>query len=219
MTILDNYPELQLALDQALSFLPKLIVALLVFGIGLLIAPLIRSSLRRLFRLVQLESLAEKSGVDGFLLQGGIDQTASGILTQLIYWIFIFCVLLLSLYIAGLSVAAEIFREILLYIPRILVAVAILIFGSLLARFVRAFLYSTLNHLGTREAKWMSLASYGVMMIFVVFMSLEQLQIGGEILTSAFQIVFGSICIALAISFGLGGKDKAAEWINRTFKK
>ena len=53
----------------------------------------------------------------------------------------------------------------------------------------------------------------------VFFVALEQLQIGTELLTSAFQIGFGAICLALALAFGIGGKDWAAGVIAKCTKK
>lgn len=201
------------------AYLPRLLLALGVFLIGVLIAPIIRGALRKAFNWVNLETLAEKSGVNSFLSQGGIKQNTSGLLVELIFWFFIFSVLLLSLDVAGLNVAGDIFEKIFLYIPRVVIAVAILIFGSLIAKFIRGFVAGTLSHLQQGESKWMSTAAYLVFMVFVVFMALEQLEIGGDILTSAFQLLFGSLCLALAIAFGLGGKDVAAQWLSKTFKK
>ncbi len=51
------------------------------------------------------------------------------------------------------------------------------------------------------------------MQIFVLFLALEQLGIGTALLTVAFSIVFGGLVLALALAFGLGGRDWAAARI------
>lgn len=55
-------------------------------------------------------------------------------------------------------------------------------------------------------------AEYGIQ-ILAIFVALEQLGIGTQILNSLFVIVFGAVFLALAIAFGLGGKEWAAKII------
>jgi hypothetical protein len=52
----------------------------------------------------------------------------------------------------------------------------------------------------------------------VVSIALEQLSIGGVILVSAFQILFGAVCLALALAFGFGGRRWAAHILDKLWK-
>lgn len=61
-------------------------------------------------------------------------------------------------------------------------------------------------------------AEYGIQ-IFALFVALEQLDIGTQLLTALFVIVFGAIFLALAIAFGLGGKERAARLIDEVQSK
>ena len=56
-------------------------------------------------------------------------------------------------------------------------------------------------------------------LLFVIAVILEQLSIGGQILVSAFQIAFGALCLALALAFGLGGREWAGRLLDSLFKR
>jgi hypothetical protein len=97
--------------------------------------------------------------------------------------------------------------------------ILVLVFGVLVARFINRMVFAYLNNMGVEGALTLStLAEYAVI-IFVVFVALEQLQIGTHLLISAFQIGFGAVGLAMALAFGLGGKDWAASVIKRLTEK
>jgi hypothetical protein len=200
-------------------FLPNLLVALILLIIGWLVAKLLRNASVKLLRLLHVDVLAEKSGIEDFLLRGGVRLTTVTLIANLVYWLILFVVALAVLNTLGLNIAAELFNRIILYIPNVFVAIALLIFGSLFARFVQSAVYTYLNNIGVSGAQLISaLAKYAII-IFVVSLTLEQLAIGGDILVSAFQIAFGAFCLALALAFGIGGKDWAARVIDNMSKK
>jgi hypothetical protein len=73
--------------------------------------------------------------------------------------------------------------------------------------------------MGISGSQVMSTIAQWAILLFVVSMALEQVSIGGQVLVSAFQIAFGALCLALALAFGLGGKEWAAHILERMWKK
>ncbi len=105
------------------------------------------------------------------------------------------------------------------YLPKIIVAILVLIFGTLLARFINRLVFAWLHGMKYEGALRISTtAEYGIQ-IFALFVALEQLDIGTQLLTALFVIVFGAIFLALAIAFGLGGKERAARLIDEVQSK
>jgi Mechanosensitive ion channel, conserved TM helix len=198
--------------------LPRIIGAILLLTIGWMIAKVIRKATIRVLRLVKVDVLAEKSGIEDFLLRGGVKYTTVTILANLIYWSIMFTVTLAVLNSLGLQAAAELFNKIILYIPNVFVAVLVLIFGTLFAKLFRGIAYTWLNNVGIGGAEVVSSIAQYAILIFVVSVALEQLSIGGQILVSAFQLAFGALCLALALAFGLGGRDWAAQILEK-FRK
>jgi hypothetical protein len=201
------------------AFLPNMLVAIVLLIIGWIVAKLLRNMALRILRFLRIDAFAERSGIEDFLLKGGVRFTAVTLLAALIYWTILFIVFLAVLNTLGLDIAAELFNQVILYIPNVIVAIALLIFGTLFAQFVQSASFTYLNNIGVSGASLVSgIAKYAII-VFVVSISLEQLAIGGDILVSAFQIAFGAFCLALALAFGLGGRDWAARVIDNVSKK
>jgi hypothetical protein len=201
------------------AFLPNMLVAIVLLISGWILAKLLRNMALRILRFLRVDVFAERSGIEDFLLKGGVRFTAVTLMAALLYWTILFIVFLAVLNTLGLDIAAELFNQVILYIPNVIVAIALLIFGTLFAQFVQSALFTYLNNIGVSGASLVSgIAKYAII-VFVVSISLEQLAIGGDILVSAFQIAFGAFCLALALAFGLGGRDWAARVIDNVSKK
>ncbi len=203
---------------QLSAVLPKVLGAALLVVVGSMIAKLIRKFGIRLLRMMRVDVAAEKSGLEDFLIRGGVKFTTVTLIGDMIYWLIVFVVMLGALNILGLEIAAELFNKIILYIPNVLIAIIVLIFGMMFAKFVQGVTFTYLSNVKIEGAELISLLARYAIMLFVVSMALEQLAIGGQILVSAFQIAFGALCLALALAFGLGGRDWAAKLLEKLWK-
>ena len=204
---------------QLAGFIPQLLAALVLLFVGWLFANLVRTAVTKLLDLLRFDQLAERTGIEAFLKQGNLDVSLSRLLARLSYWIVIFVVIVTVANSLGLHMVADLFNKVVLYIPNIIVAILVLVFGVLVARFINRLVFAYLNNIGVQGALTIStLAEYAVI-IFVVFVALEQLAIGTQLLTAAFQIGFGAIGLAFALAFGLGGREWAAGVIKRLTEK
>ncbi|HQT30936.1 MAG TPA: hypothetical protein PLE48_06675 [Thiobacillus sp.] len=204
---------------QLAGFVPQLLAALVLLFVGWLLANLAKTGVMKLLDVLKFDSLAEKTGIEAFLKQGHLDVSLSRLLGKLTYWVIIFVVMVTVSNSLGLHMVAELFNKIVLYIPNIIVAILVLVFGTLVARFINRLVFAYLNNIGVQGALTLStLSEYGVI-IFVVFVALEQLAIGTTLLTAAFQIGFGAIGLAFALAFGLGGREWAAGVIKKLTEK
>jgi hypothetical protein len=204
---------------QLAGFVPQLLAAMLLLFVGWLLANVARTGVTKLLDLLHFDRLAEKTGIEAFLKQGNLDVSLSRLLAKLVYWIIIFIVMVTVANSLGLHMVADLFNKIVLYIPNIIVAILVLVFGILVARFINRMMFAYLNNIGVQGALTLStLAEYGVI-VFVVFVALEQLEIGTNLLTAAFQIGFGAIGLAFALAFGLGGREWAASVIKKLTEK
>jgi len=129
-----------------------------------------------------------------------------------------FTIILAALDSLGLQNAALLFNKIILFMPNVVVALLVLMFGAFVAKIVRAITFTYLSNVGISGADVIGHIAQWAILLFVASVALEQLSIGGQILVSAFQIGFGAFCLALAIAFGLGGKEWAADILSRIRK-
>ena len=206
-------------LNEIAIALPKILGALLILIIGWIIAKLLKRLFVKLLRMVRFNFLTEKSGIEKFLKEGGVKTDSIEILGTLLYWIIMLIVIMATLNSLNLTAASALFNEIMLYIPNIAVAIVILIIGIYLARMVSQIVKTSLKSMQDKTSDLISHISYVVIIIMTIFLTLGQLNIAQNIVSSAFIIVFGAICLALALAFGLGGREKASEILNDLFKK
>ena len=199
--------------------LPQIIGALLILLIGWIIARLLKKLVIRGLKLVRFNFLTEKSGIEKFLSEGGVKVSSIDLIGTLVYWIIMLVVILATLNSLKLTAASTLFNEIMLYIPNIIVAIIILILGIYFARLISQVLITSLKNMQEATAVIIGKITYYAVIVLTVFIILGQLNIAKEIANSAFIILFGAICLAFGLAFGLGGRDWAADIIKKYLKK
>ncbi len=200
-------------------FIPQLLAALLLLFLGWLLAKVARTGIMRLLKLLKFDHVTERSGLEAFLRQADLEVSVSSILGNLVYWLIILVMIVTVANSLGLHMVADLFNKVVLYIPNVIVAILVLVFGTILARFINRIVFAWLNNVGFSGALTVSTFSEYAMMIFVFFVAMEQLQIANELLTAAFIIAFGAVGLAFAIAFGLGAKDWAARMVDQMVNK
>jgi hypothetical protein len=202
-------------LVQIAGFLPKLALALAVLIAGWLLAKFAMFATEKALRAVNFNVLTERAGLDGFLHQGGVESDTTRILGLLIYWLVILAALIIGFNSMGLTYITGLLGQIVLFVPKVIVALLILAFGAYFARFVGNAVVTYCKNIAIQDAEVLGkLAQYAIM-TFVVLIALDQVNVGGDIVRESFLIILAGVVFALALAFGLGGKDAAAELIDR----
>lgn len=204
---------------QVVNFVPKLLAVIVILFFGWIIAKLVRTAVKRILELVKFDNFAEKSGLEAFMNSGDVNVTLSGIISQVVYWLVIIMFIITGANMLGLTEVAQLLHDLAAYLPRIILAILVMIFGTLLARFINRLVFAWLHSIKFERALLVSTSvEYGIQ-ILALFIALEQLGIGVQLINSLFVIVFGAIFLALALAFGLGGRDRAAKVIEELSNK
>ena len=141
------------------------------------------------------------------------------ILPLLIYWFVMILAIIASLDAMGLPIVSDILNDIFLYIPNVVAAIVVLVLGFLLGSLLSAVVRTAASNAGLAAPEGMGNAALYSVVIFSVSVALIQLGIGEEIVISAFTIAFGATALALALAFGLGGRDIAADYLKRMLEE
>jgi Conserved TM helix len=208
--------SLQNSWYQVAVIAPRILVAVLLLSVGWALARAAEWLVVRVLRRVRIEEAAEHTGVDDFLLRGGVRFTLVTLVGRTLYWGILLMFSLAMINVLGLSMGTDVMTRLSGYLPNVVVGVIVLVFGSLGARFVRGLVEAYLNNVGVKEAGSLGLVVHGALMAFVVILALEQLDIDVGLLSSAFQLAFGGLCLGLALAFGLGGRAWAESILERT---
>ncbi|MDH3209128.1 MAG: hypothetical protein OEL91_01910 [Burkholderiaceae bacterium] len=202
-------------LQQIGAYMPRLGVALGVLFAGWLVAKAVRFSIVKALRALNFPVLTERAGVDGFLQQGGTEKDT----TELVGWIAYALALLVSLIIAfnslGLTQVTDLLGKTLMFVPRVLVALLVVVFGSYFARFVGNSLQSYCRGAGIGDAELLGRVARYAILTFVVLLAIDHLDLGGGLIQQTFLILLAGVVFGLALSFGLGGRDRAAALLER----
>jgi hypothetical protein len=214
--LLDPFRGLMLQIG---AFLPRLLIALGVVVAGWLVAKAVRFSVVKALRALNFHIVGERAGIDAFLQQGGSDKDT----TDLFGWLAYAAVLLVALIVAsnslGLTQVTELLGRVLRFLPNLLVAVLVVIFGSYFARFIGTAVRGHLKAAGIGDGELLGrLAQYAVV-TFVVLLAVDYLDIGGRLIQHTFLILLAGVVFALALAFGLGARDRVAQMIERWFPR
>ncbi|HUQ24043.1 MAG TPA: hypothetical protein VM140_00135 [Burkholderiales bacterium] len=209
------FEPVRVFLVQVGDLLPRLLLALLVLVAGYYMARLLRFVVVKALRAGNFHVLSDRAGIDGFLRDGGVNADTTEILGLLFYWVVILAALVIGFNGLGLNYITDLLVKVLLFVPKVMVAMLILVFGAYFARFIGSACCAYAKKLHLQDAELLGrLAQYAIL-TFVVLIALDQVSIGGDIIRQTFLIVLAGIVFALALAFGLGGKDWAAELLER----
>lgn len=209
--------RLQQSLSLLWEFLPSLFGAGLVLLVGFVLAKLTQKGFARLLRRVRLNDLFRKAGVLSAVDSAAAHFNPSRILAHLAFWVVMFTAMLIAANALGIDSLAPVFSELVGYVPSVIAAIVIVILGIVLGDFVGGLIMASTHalHGGPTLAR---VGKAGVVML-AVFMSLQELGVATNIVTTAFAILFGAVALAAALSFGLGTRELAGEiarnWYNR----
>lgn len=201
------------------AWMPRILVSVILLLSGWVLARGVQRVVVKLLRLLRLEAAAEQSGLDDFLVRGGVRFTVVTLAGQVCYWTLLLVFTVAVLNVLGLTMGPELMERLARYVPNVIAAVAVLVFGSMAARFIRGFVEAYLGNVGMRGGTGIGMLVQAALLGFVAVLALEQLGIVVNLLASAFQLAFGALCLALALAFGLGGRSWAESILERTKAK
>ena len=136
-----------------------------------------------------------------------------------VYWLFLLLTLLVAMNLVGISEAEVVFKSVFAVIPKVVLAVVILILGLSFASFMGEVVQTASANAQIRQARLLSQVARYAIIIFVAMVALNQLEIGTDIIRNAFLILFGAVCLALALAFGLGCRELAGEIARNAWEK
>ena len=204
--------------DNVANFLPGLVVLLVILLGAFLVALSVRMILLRILRGVEFDRRAQQMGLT-VLSDSSSTAEPSVLVGRTAMWMILVLGLLVGISALDATMPAQFALSVFQYVPNVLAALAILIGGHLISRFLaRSVLIAAVN-LQMQSARLLSTGVKWLVLVLAWAMALEHLRIGGRILTLAFGILFGGIVLALAIAVGLGSKEMVTRLLERQLRE
>lgn len=191
------------------ELIPALLGALIIVFAGYLLAKVLERLVDRGLRRIGLNNMLARGGVMEAVERSGAHLNPTRVLSNLVFWLVMFAVILVAANALGLESLASVFGELVSYIPSVIAAIVIILVGIVLGQFVGGLIGASAGALHGGRA--LARVGSGGVILLAVFMALQELGIATDIVTTAFAILFGAIALALALAFGLGGRELAGE--------
>jgi len=203
---------LQAALNQLLAFAPAIVGALLILLVGGIIARVLEQLIVKALKLITLDKLADQIQLSTLLSRGGIRRKPSELVGAIIYWIVMLAFVMTALNALNLTIAAQLFQQLIAFLPNVVASVFILIVGVFAAAFLSATVRTAASNAGVVQSHLLGQTVQAVVVIFSAVAALQQLQI--QFVGEVFLIILAGVTLAAAIAFGLGCKDLAGRWLS-----
>ncbi len=189
--------------------LPGLAGALVLLVLGLLAAWILGRVASRALGAIGLDNLAERFGIHDVVERIGFERSLSRLIGRAVRLAVSVVVVMAAVSLLGLGALGRSLNEAVLFLPKLFVALALLLAGVILAEFARTRVDRLADQMDLgapagRMAQAIVIALFGLT-------ALAQLGIPTEILTAVLGVVIVAAALTVALAFGLGGREVARQ--------
>lgn len=207
------------ALALLLSGIPKIIGFLVILVIGWLIASVIAGAVAAILRAVKFNELAQRAGLTGFVQKMGIRNDAAGFLANLAKWFVRLIVLVTAFDALGLPAVSQVLQQLLLWLPNLVVALVVLVIGGLAANALASLVRGATAEAGLGSPELLATIARVAVWAFAVVIAVNQIGVAVALVNTLFMATVGALALALGLSFGLGGRDTAAQMVRGWYER
>ena len=201
------------ALAMLFAGIPKILAFLIVLAIGWIIASAIAGVVARLLRAIHFNEAAARAGLAGFVARMGLRMDASEFFANIVKWFVRLVVLVVAFDALGLPAVSQILQSFLLWIPNLIVALAVLVIGGLAANALSKLVRGTASGAQLGNPDLLATITQIVVWAFAVLVAINQIGVATTLVNELFVAIVGAFALALGLAFGLGGRETAARML------
>ena len=213
------FTSLAAAMALLFSAGPKIIGFALIVIAGWFIASLIERGLAAILRSIHFNDLAQRAGLSDFVRKMGMNTDAAGMIGLVVKWFVRLIALVVAFDALGLPAVSEVLRQLLLWLPNVVVAMVVLVIGGLAARALSNLVRGAATEAGLSNANFLAKTSAIIVWAFALVVAVNQLGIATELVNTLFMAVVGAIALGTGLAFGLGGRETAGEILRKWYAK
>jgi mechanosensitive ion channel-like protein len=207
------------ALALLLAGIPKIIGFLVILIIGWLIASAIAAAVAALLRAVKFNDLAQRAGLSGFVQNMGVKTDAAGFVANVAKWFVRLIVLVTAFDALGLPAVSQVLQQLLLWLPNVVVALVVLVIGGLAANALASLVRGATAESGLGSPDLLATIARVAVWAFAIVIAVNQIGIATALVNTLFMASVGAIALALGLSFGLGGRETAADIVRGWYSR
>ena len=200
-------------LFDIIDFIPRFVNGLIILIVGYLISRLVRWTVRLIFREIRFDHLAQRTGITNALETLGVRIPLSEVIAQVVFFFLLLSFATSAVGLMGLAAVADLLQSVLRFVPRAISAGIIIIFGSMLARFLGAAITAVTENVNITYGRVLGKIIEYAVLAFVIVLAISTLGVDTTILTSSLTIIIASTGLAIALTFALGAREAARNVI------
>src|SRR6185436_4585783 len=162
---------------------------------------------------------ADRSGFAGFVANTGVETDSSGFVAEIAKWFVRLITLVVGFDALGLPAVSDVLRQLLLWLPNLVVAIAVLIFGGLAANWLAGLVRGATAKADLGNPELLANVARIATWAFAIVVALNQIGIARELVNTLFMASVGAVALALGLAFGIGGRDTAAEVVRNWYDR
>jgi len=206
-------------LSQISQFIVNALLVIILLTIGWLLSKVVKSVVSKALKLIKIDDISARIELDKLFSKGGITYSLSDLIGVICYWMGLLITFMVAVNAVGVTIAADLLKQVILYIPNVVAALFILILGMFASTLLKNIVQTAANNAGLNQSKLLAQVVESVVIAFAILVGLEQLKIGIQITELTVAIILGSLGLGLALSFGLGCKDIAGKFVAELVEK
>jgi hypothetical protein len=197
------------------SFLPSLFGAILILIVGLIVAAALGSIVERVLDALKIDRALGRAGVDTHVTRGGLRLRAAYLCGQIVRWFFIVVFVLAAADTLGMYALTAFLRDVLAYIPNVIVAALILVASLAIANILARLVAASTTAARLSGAGVLSTITWWSIVLFGIFAALLQLNVAAAIIQTLVTGVIAMLALAGGLAFGLGGRSYAEHLLDK----
>lgn len=198
-----------------IAFLPSVIIAVIVFALGWVCAAILGRAVTHFIAVLRIDNALHKAGLDTVSERAGIRISLAGFLGGVVKWFVVVAFTIASAEILQLTQVTQLLRDILMYIPQVIIAAIVLVIATLIGDFVSKIISHSTRATGMKGEFAAKVAKWSIIVVGGIFPALTQLRIAQGLVEVLFTGVVFALSLAIGLAFGLGGRDAAARTIEK----
>lgn len=206
--------SLQVTWNAVTAFVPLFVGAVIVFIIGWIIAVSLGKLVAHIIRAAKVDSILQKLEVHKALDRAGVRLDSGAFIGGLVKWFLIIVTLLAAVNILGLAQVSAFLRDVLLYIPNVIVAALILLIALLVADATERIVKASVEAAGFRGGAVGVVVRWSIW-IFAIVAVLLQLGIAADLIRIVIMGFVAALAVAFGLAFGLGGQSHASSFLDK----
>lgn len=198
------------------NFVPSLVIALIIFAIGWVLAALIERIVESVIKALKLDAALKSAGFEDVVKRAGHSLNSGRFIGALCKWFVIVVFLMASLDVLGLAQVNVFLGQVVNYLPQVIVAVFILMIAVVIANAMQKVVVASAKAGQIKTAEFLGRVTKWAIWIFAILTALITLGIAPALIQMIVTAVFAGAALAVGLAFGLGGKEAAQRWIEKT---